>query len=178
MPGTNRSGRRPQPSAVRMLKGSKTRAHHRGEPEYLKAIPAMPSFIAIDPVASTRWQSLAPRIAQAGVLTEAHGEMLSLLCSSWADLERAREQFAQMGYQQLVVDEVMTNGERRRKVKANPLIIRIEKLAYQVARFLGEFGLTPMTSAKVSGERAVEGIDPFAEFLEDDGNIYNTQRTQ
>lgn len=129
----------------------------------------MPAFIAADPLASARWQALAPRIAQAGVLTEAHGEMLSLLCSAWADLERAREQFAQMGYQQLVVDEMVgPNGERRRKVKANPLILRIEKQAYQVAKFLGEFGLTPMSSAKVAAEQSAEGDDPFAKFLDGD----------
>jgi P27 family predicted phage terminase small subunit len=129
----------------------------------------MPAFIEVDPLAASRWRTLAPRIAQAGVLTEAHGEMLALLCSTWADLERAREQFAAMGYQQLVVDETVgPNGERRRKVKPNPLVVRIEKQAYQVARFLGEFGLTPMTSAKVNAEKAVEGVDPFAEFLSSD----------
>lgn len=168
MPGTSRSGRRPQPSAVRALKGSKTRAHHRGEATFAKAIPAMPDFIAADPLALARWQAIAPKIAEAGVLTEAHGEMLALLCSSWADLQRAREQFAAMNYQQLVVDEVNgPNGERRRKVKENPLIRRIERAAYQVARFLGEFGLTPMTAAKVSAEKAVAGEDPFAKFLSD-----------
>lgn len=166
MPGTSRSGRRPQPSALRALKGSRTRPHHRGEPVYEKALPVMPAFIEADPLAATRWKILAPKLSSAGVLTDAHGEMLALLCSAWADLERAREQFAQMNYQQLVVDEsVAPNGERRRKIKANPLILRIEKLAYQVARFLGEFGLTPMTSAKVSAEQATEGEDPFAKFL-------------
>lgn len=133
----------------------------------------MPAFIQADPIASARWQSLAPRIAEAGVLSECHGDMLALLCSAWADLVRAREQFAQMGYQQLTVDErILPSGERIRKVRANPLILRIEKQAYQVARFLGEFGLTPMTSAKVSAEQAVTGPDdPFAKFLE--GNPYS-----
>lgn len=169
MPGTSRSGRRPQPAAIRDLKGSRTRPHHRHEPDYARAMPAMPAFVEADPLAASRWRTLAPRIAQAGVLTEAHGEMLALLCSTWADLERAREQFAAMGYQQLVVDETVgPNGERRRKVKPNPLVVRIEKQAYQVARFLGEFGLTPMTSAKVAGEKAVQGDDdPFAKFLTD-----------
>lgn len=131
------------------------------------AIPAMPDFIAVDPLASRRWHIIAPRIADAGVLSEAHGEMLALLCAAWADLERAREQFAAMGYQQLVVDEsVLPSGERRRKVKPNPLIVRIEKQAYQVARFLGEFGLTPMTSAKVAAKEAVMS-DPFDDLLDE-----------
>lgn len=166
MPGTSRSGRRPQPAAVRALKGSKTRPHHRGEPHYAAGIPTKPDFIAADALASARWDGLAPRLAQSGVLTEAHGEMLALLCAAWADLERARQQFADMGYRQLIVEQRMTaTGEMVETVKPNPLIVRIEKLAYQVARFLGEFGLTPMTAAKVSAQQAVEGDDPFAAFL-------------
>jgi P27 family predicted phage terminase small subunit len=169
MPGTARSGRRPSPAALRALTGAKTRARHRGEPTYAKAIPPKPAFIEADPIASARWDEIAPRIASAGVLTEAHGEMLALLCSTWADLVRAREQFAEMGYRQIVLEERMTaTGETVQTVKPNPLVVRIEKQAYQVARFLGEFGLTPMTAAKVSAEKAVEGGDPFAEFLDGD----------
>lgn len=174
MPGTARSGRRPAPAALRALRGSRTRAHHKGEPTYAKAIPAMPAFVAADDPAAAKWAVLAPKLAAAGVLTEAHGEMLALLCAAWADLERARQQFAEMHYQQLVVDETTgPNGERRRKVKPNPLILRIEKLAYQVARFLGEFGLTPMTAAKVSAQQLAEDDDPFAQFL-DDGDPFAT----
>lgn len=170
MPGTSRSGRRPNPAAIRSLTGARTRPHHRNEPEYEKVIPVAPAFIESDHLALAKWQTLAPKIAKAGVLTEAHGEMLSLLCSAWADLERAREQFKAMGYQQLVVDETVgPSGERRRKVKTNPLITHIEKTAYQVARFLGEFGLTPMTSAKVAAREAAEGeVDPFEAIMSGD----------
>jgi P27 family predicted phage terminase small subunit len=166
MAGTSRSGRRRNPESIRMLTGARTRTHHKSEPRYEKGMPSPPPFIESDEIAARKWHSLAPRIANAGVLTEAHGEMLALLCSAWADLERAREQFKTMNYQQLVVDVVNgANGEQRRKVKTNPLINQIEKNAYQVARFLGEFGLTPMTSAKVVSEKASDDDDPFAEFL-------------
>lgn len=173
MSGTSRSGRRPKPSSIRKLEGSRTRPHHYNEPKFASCIPEMPEFIQADALAAERWRVMAARLSAAGVLKEAHGEILSLLCSAWADLVRAREQFAQMGYQQLTVDErILPSGERIRKVKTNPLILRIEKQAYQVARFLGEFGLTPMTSAKVSAEQAVTGSDdPFAKFLE--GNPYS-----
>lgn len=174
MPGTYRSGPRTKPAALRALTGARTRPRHKNEPTYEQKMPVKPAFIAADPLAAARWDTIAPRIARAGVLTEAHGEMLALLCSTWADLERAREQFAEMGYKQVVLEERMTaTGETIQTVKPNPLVIRIEKQAYQVARFLGEFGLTPMTAAKVSAEKAVEGVDPFAEFLA--GDPYEVQ---
>lgn len=169
MPGTSRSGRRPEPSAIRELKGSRTRPRHRNEPEYRKGVPEMPAFVEKDEVAAQKWRDMAPKIASAGVLTESHGEMLGLLCTTWADLQRCREQFAAMGNRQILVEEtVLPDGARRVRVRPNPLAQRIEKLAYQLARFLGEFGLTPMTSAKVSAEKAKDGEDPFAQFLSDD----------
>jgi P27 family predicted phage terminase small subunit len=127
----------------------------------------MPGFIAADPVASKKWERVVAVVGGAGILNETHGEMLAVLCSSWADLERAREQFAGMNYQQLVVDEqVLANGQRLRRVRPNPLILRIERNAAQVARYLGEFGLTPMTSAKVAASLANPGqVDPFDEYL-------------
>ncbi len=169
MAGNSRSGRRRQPDAVRALKGSKTRSYHRHEPAYEPVMPVMPLFVSADPRAVEKWTVLGKRLSATRVLTEADGEMLALLCTSWADLERLRDQYAAMNYQSLVVDEVVAaNGERRRKVKANPLIALIRETSLRVSRFLGEFGLTPMTRAKVGASPSGESDDPFAKFLTDE----------
>lgn len=169
MAGNSRSGRRRQPDAVRALKGAKTRSYHRHEPAYDAVMPPTPSFVSADPRAVEKWNVLGARLSATRVLTEADGEMLALLCTSWADLERLREQYAAMNYQSLVVDEIIApNGERRRKVKANPLIALIRENSVRVSRFLGEFGLTPMTRAKVSASPTSNTDDPFAKFLTDD----------
>jgi P27 family predicted phage terminase small subunit len=144
-----------------------TRKHHQNEARYQVGVPTAPAFVEADPIAAEKWRVLAGRLGGAGVLTEAHGEMLALLCTSWADLERARAEFAAGGYRHLLTEVYMTPaGEMAERLKANPLVGRIEKLAYQVARFLGEFGLTPMTSAKIKATQATaETVDPFAEFM-------------
>jgi P27 family predicted phage terminase small subunit len=161
MAGTSRSGRRRKPRAIRELEGSRTRPHHRAEPVYSPGVPAMPPMIADDVAARAKWDQLSARLSTSGVLTDAHGEMLTILCTAWADLERAREQFRSMNYQPLIVETI---GEHRR-VRPNPLVARIEKLAYQVARFLGEFGLTPMSQAKVSAETLAQDEDPLDKLL-------------
>jgi len=121
----------------------------------------MPSLVADDPVAKAKWEQIAPRIAASGVLSVAHGEMLTILCTSWADLQRSREQFKAMNYQPLLIESV---GDRRR-FRPNPLVGRIEKLAYQVARFLGEFGLTPLSQAKVAADKLKDDDDPLDKLL-------------
>lgn len=163
MAGTSRSGRRPVPASLRSLTGARTRPHHRGEPDYEAVAPAMPEHVAADPLAAERWAVLVDRLSRVRVLTEAHGEMLALLCAAWADLIRAREELARMEYAQFIVEHRMTaTGEEILTRKINPLFSRIEKLSYQVARFLGEFGLTPMTAAKVAARSAAEAdVDPF-----------------
>jgi len=127
----------------------------------------MPAHIEADDLAAEKWRTMAPRLARVKVLTEAHGEMLALLCASWADLVRAREALAAMNYSQFVEEHRMTaTGEEIVTKKLNPLFARIEKLSYQIARFLGEFGLTPMTSTKVAAKlNAGEEIDPLDELL-------------
>ena len=49
-------------------------------------------------------------------------------------------------------------------MKENPLIRRSEKLATLLQRYLGEFGLTPMTQSKVQGDKR-EAVDPTEVFL-------------
>lgn len=174
--GTFRSGRRKNPEAIRKIVGARRGANT--EPKYSASLPEMPQLVSVDPIASDKWRVLSARIAAAQVLTEAHGEMLALLCLAWADLDRARVEFAEAGHKQMVCDETINaRGDVQRKYKINPIASRIEHQAAQVARFLGEFGLTPMTSGKVVAKVAVD-VDPFAQFLDDDGDIYAARRAQ
>jgi len=168
MAGNSKSGRRRQPEAIRALKGSKTRSYHKNEPSYNNSIPEAPAFIASDNIAISKWNILSERLCASRVLTEADGEMLALLCMAWADLERLREQYAAMNYQPLIIDEVNTDGESRQRIKPNPLIQLIREASFRVSRFLGEFGLTPMTRAKINSSGQPEIEDPFSRFLTDD----------
>jgi len=175
MAGTSRSGRRRNSAALRELQGSRTRPHHAEEPDYSTDAPlVIPEMVEKDPLALLKWARLVTLMSRSGVLTEAHAEMLGLLCLAWADLERSREQYRAMGHLSVIVE---TGGDRPR-IRHNPLVSRIEKLSYQCARYLGEFGLTPMTSAKVAVEKALEETDPFAEFLQDDDQVYGPRHTQ
>lgn len=176
MAGNSRSGRRKNPDAVRKIIGMRKR--EALDPQYPQTLPAMPELVSADPIATAKWLVLSARIAAAQVLTEAHGEMLALLCLAWADLDRARTEFRDAGNKQMVCDETINGrGDVSKKYKINPIASRIEHQAAQVARFLGEFGLTPMTAGKVAAKPSAD-VDPFAQFLEDDGDIYASRRAQ
>lgn len=175
MAGNHNSGRNPKTEAQRNLHDSRERPHHRNAPKYQKAMPSKPPIVARDTIADAKWDELGARLFAAGVIDESHGDMLAMLCIAWADLDRAREQFEAMSYAMILGVRTHTNADGELVVdtqyaKANPLAGRIEKLSFQVARFLGEFGLTPISQAKVVGEQlADKAADPLATLLAFDG---------
>ena len=167
MAGNSRSGRLRQPKAIRALKGAKTRSYHKDEPHYDIVTLEIPALIANDSIAVSKWKILSERLSKSRVLTEADGEMLALLCMAWGDLERMREQYAAMNYQPLIVEDMPSNNGQR--IRPNPLVALIKETSFRVSRFLGEFGLTPMTRAKIGSSSNVQDHeDPFARFLIDD----------
>ena len=174
MAGTWSSGPKSRPAALRELTGARTRARHKDQHwSHAVGLPDVPEMVSTDPLALERWNILAPRIAAVKVLTEAHGEMLGVLCITWADLVRALREFAAMGYRMLITDvRVNRDGQESHVTKANPLLGKMERLNVLVAKFLGEFGLTPMSAAKV-GTAEVAADDPFDEFLKSE-NPYGT----
>jgi len=165
MSGTRRSGRRPKPLALIKLQGSRVRAKHRAAPTYAADAPTMPAHLERDDLAKATWDVLVARLLPTGVLTVAHGEALAVLCETWADYLRCRDQFETMGRTMVVVEKhKVADGSVQRRVKENPLIRRSEKLATLLQRYLGEFGLTPMTQSKVQGDKR-EAVDPTEVFL-------------
>lgn len=167
MAGNSNSGRKSKPKHLRDLHGSRERPHHKAAPTYERQMPAKPEIVESDPIASLKWDDLGARLFAAGVIDESHGEILAVLCMAWADLDRARQEFKAMNYQ--MVTGVSTNDDGDVVIstyaKANPIIGRIEKLSFMVARYLAEFGLTPISSAKVAGEAAVADDDPLDKIL-------------
>lgn len=96
MPGTSRSGRRPQPAAIRALKGAKTRPHHRREPTYDKSLPAMPDFVAADPLAAAMLRSAAQAVE---TLRRMMRDLEEARDSAFDRLNRERRTFAVERYQ-------------------------------------------------------------------------------
>jgi P27 family predicted phage terminase small subunit len=143
MAGTYRSGLKRKPHGLRVLHGSKNRAQHRREPTYQLGEPPRPAHLAADPLALATWDVLVARLTTVGVLMVSHGEALTVLAEAWADYVRCREQLARTGWQIVVTDE---SG----LPKEHPLIRRSERLGLFLQRYLGEFGLTPVTGGRVA----------------------------
>lgn len=157
MAGNWRSGRRPTPTALHVLRGtlrSSVRQGREGEPKRKPGRPPCPVEVEADEAAHAHWLRLATQLEKDGILTMAHGDALALLAQALADYHRVRGQLAAMKHQQLVIDEIRDKDGKllRRRVRENPLIRRSERLAALCSRLLGEFGLTPVTQTRVHAD--------------------------
>lgn len=167
MPGTFRSGRRREPTSLKLLRGGEVRGRGR-EPKYEYKEPEVPTQIMADALALQHWRRLVKQLSTAGVLNVSHGDALGALAHALADYGRIREQLHQMNYQQLLVDESRDSTGKiviRRRVRENPLLRRSERIALLVSRLLGEFGLTPVTQSRVDAYPNDREHDPFEAFL-------------
>lgn len=152
MAGTYRSGRRPVPTALHLLRGTEARGR-QFEPRGKPGRPPMPPELADDPYASEAWTYYAALLEQLGILTLAHAEALKSLATAHAHERRITEDLAKMNFRSLIVEEVrdkLTGNVIRRRPRANPLLPLRVQASKDKRTWLGEFGLTPITATKVA----------------------------
>ncbi len=163
MAGTSRSGRKPKPSALKTLAGNPgKRALNRREPTPAVGLP--PRRPELDADATAEWQRLGPALVRLGVLTEADGEAFTALCVLYGRAVQIRRAMQDDAAKPLTYRYSHdADGNERVEAKENPLWA-IERRTLQLWRaYLGEFGLTPTSRAKVIATQP-ETADPFAEF--------------
>ena len=159
MSNTWRRGRRPDSRALKLLKGGELRSKHTHEPVYTDERPTCPARIAKDPIAVAAFADLVAQLAPAKVINASHGEAIAIVALSIANLTRATRE----------LEAVRAGQIEMRRDQVLALEKRLDKLQADHMRYLGEFGWTPMSSARVRTLDAQSGAPgapaPFADFL-------------
>jgi P27 family predicted phage terminase small subunit len=143
MAGNKNSGRKPQPTALRILRGNPgKRPLNRAEP----APPAVtaefdtpPLELEGDPLAQTEWRRLAPILRGCKLVTEAERTALVALCQVWSHMLTAQAAIRKVGML-LSTD----SGP-----KANPAIAVYNAALSQIRPLWEQLGLTPAGRARI-----------------------------
>jgi P27 family predicted phage terminase small subunit len=145
-----RPGPRPKPTALRLLHGDRRDRINLDEPKPPKPAkpPRAPSHLSDG--AKAAWRELARKLHRVGVLTELDLLALEVLCVAVDDFRRASE----LSQAALIIE-----GSRHNLVR-NPAGRVQRDAASIIARFAGEFGLTPSSR---SGIRLEAGDDDEAD---------------
>ena len=141
--GNWNSGRRPQPTALKVLRGNPgKRPLNPNEPIMPPATAAFdepPPALAEDPAAAAEWRRVAPLLRAAGLVTESEQSALTALCQQWSRYLQATTQIRELG--------MCIEGSHGIPTP-NPYLLVADRALTHCHRLWAELGLTPSGRAK------------------------------
>lgn len=145
-------GRRPKPTAAKLLAGDRADRVNRSEPKPRRSLPVCPDHL--DAFGVEAWERIVPRLDALGVLTELDGEALSLYCETYSLARHAEAEIRTGG---------VTTTTDLGSLKTNPAVAVVSQARRLMAVILVEFGLTPSSRARVKTDAKPQ--DALADFL-------------
>jgi len=143
--GNQNSGRRPQPTALKVLRGNPGRAPlNRREPVPPAGAVRVPGTISAG--GRRVWKRLAPIAVAMGTLTRADVEAFKTLCELQATLDQAAAAKDDPGFVLFVVGE---DGDGAPVVTVHPAVTLELRIAPIVRPYYEKFGLEPVGRARV-----------------------------
>jgi P27 family predicted phage terminase small subunit len=160
MAGNANSGRRPQPTALKVLRGnpSKTRLNkHEPKPPVPDAtFDEPPPELAGDGVAEAEWRRIAPIVRLTRILSDADRPLLIALCQQWSRYLEAHGKVASLGM-------VVKAGNGQPVV--NPYLAVSDKALVHCQKMWNELGLTPSSRSRVAALPQVERASKWTGLL-------------
>jgi P27 family predicted phage terminase small subunit len=145
-------GRKPKPTAAKILAGDRADRINRHEPAPRRSVPDRPDHL--DHWGCEAWNRIVPKLDALGVLTELDGEALALYCSTYSRWRQASEEVRSSG---------VTTFTDQGSLKSNPAVAVASQCERLMAAILIEFGLTPVSRSRVKTDAAPQ--DALADFL-------------
>lgn len=159
MVGTpGRSGRKPIPTPIKMLRGNPGRRPlPEGEPKPPAKLPSPPPELS--DAAKREWWRMGRKLLAAGIMTELDGPMLASIVvpyTRWLEM------------QALLAKSSVLLKKPDGSLYVNPLVRIARECQDQFTRALAEFGMSPSSRSRVKAD-APKAVDPFETFLKGAG---------
>jgi P27 family predicted phage terminase small subunit len=146
-------GRKPAPTPLKILKGTRADRVNAEEPRPPVARPAMPE--ALDSFGRAEWERIMPELEELGILARVDGAALALYCSAYSQWIRADLE--------VVIRGLLVNTGSG-GVKPNPAVAMAHQARAQMHSLLTEFGCTPASRSRVKTDDG-KARDALGEFL-------------
>jgi phage terminase, small subunit, putative, P27 family len=142
--GYENSGRRPQPAALRVLRGNpgKRRIPVEAQPPAVtSAFDVPPPELEGDKAAEAEWRRVAPMLRACKLVTEAERTVLLALCQEWSRYLEAHGKVRTLGM-------LVKTGDGIPRI--NPYLKICDRALVLCHRLWVELGLTPGGRAKIA----------------------------
>jgi P27 family predicted phage terminase small subunit len=159
-------GRKPEPTALKILKGVQNDRINHSEPVPPSGKPEPPKHL--DSVAREEWERICVLLKEMNLLSLADGPALAVYCDCHSTWLRARGEIAKHGMVITVTTEQIRNGKvvaRKTHLRPNPAINIKIQMCRLLKEYQVEFGLTPSARSRIRST-AERPKDEFEEFLE------------
>ena len=147
-------GKKPKPAATRQAEGNRARRPIRVGPDTAAGLPDAPAHLIDEALAE--WHRMVPVLDGMGLLGKENRATLAIYCANWARMVEAEAHVSEHGS---VVPAPRTGVPMH-----NPYLSIANKAAELVSKMAAEFGMTPSSRTRVSGQARTEE-DPADEFL-------------
>lgn len=135
-------GRRPKPTALKLVDVSHRRANER-EPQPTPGAPDPPDWLS--PAARAEWERVSPELERMGLLTRVDLAALAAYCTAYAHFVEAERTIQQHGLTVSIRDD---KGILKGLV-AVPEVAIACKMLDKIKAFAGEFGFTPSSRSRI-----------------------------
>lgn len=145
-------GPRPEPTKLKVLHGAKSTRINRDEPKPPIGLPLCPDWV--DAETTQIWNKTLIALHHMGLASSADEDTLMAYCQAVVVHRRAARQVAEEG--------VTVLGSMRTPVK-NPACTVMNEAATQIARYAGQFGLTPSARSEIRMGKVRDGVSDAAD---------------
>lgn len=137
-------GRKPKPTALRVVTGNPGKRRVNGaEPQLKSAIPTSPN--QLNATAKVEWRRVSRELHEAGLLTGVDRAALAAYCQAygrWAEAERALAQDP---------EGMVITTDKGNRIQ-NPLLGIARRAQADMVRYAAEFGMTPSARSRVHAD--------------------------
>ena len=147
-----RRGRKPKPTALKLLEGTRADRVNDREPAMPTGLPERPDYLAGP--ARAEWDRMIELLRSSGVLSRADGAALALYCQTYGRWREAEDNLALHG----CVVEAVAGG-----AKTSPYVGIAHQCLALMHRLLVEFGLTPSSRSRIKStvEKPKDALEEF-----------------
>jgi P27 family predicted phage terminase small subunit len=157
--GNWNSGRRPQPTALKVLRGNPgKRPLNVDEPAIPAADPSFdtpPAELHDDLVAAKEWTRVAPILRRVGLVSDTERAALTALCQQWSRYVAAHAQVIALG---------MCIETTKAVPIPNPYLLVADRALSHCHKLWSELGLTPSGRARASKLPAAPSDKPASKW--------------
>lgn len=156
MPGTSASGRRPKPTALKILEGNPGhRPLNQHEPQATPGEPVMPKGMSKE--AKREWKRVVPQLLDMGVLSVIDASALEAYCEAYAEFKQADK---------LIQTEGLVYTTAGGLKKRHPAVAIRADAQKRMKAFLCEFGMSPSSRTRlVTKDADTNQSNPWDELL-------------